>query len=124
MYLSKEDIIYRIDLVADTQRWRMVGDPVRTFEYQAAESDAVAYRDAGFQGTVPPFVACWADARGWTAQQAAEDILTEAARFRYALIYLRTVRLKAKYQVLDPNTTIEQANAIAEAATNQLKAIG
>lgn len=121
---TKEDIVYRIDLVADTQRERLVVSPVRAFEYQAAEAGAKAYRDAGYQGDVPAVVSVWAEARGWTSQQAADDILAEAAVYQQALVFLRGIRLKAKYRVMDPAVTLEQARAIAAEAIEQMKALG
>ena len=36
---------------------------VRAFEYQWAEQEAIAYRDAGFQGSVPAMVSAWARAK-------------------------------------------------------------
>ena len=48
-----------------------------------------------YQGDVPAMVAAWA-INGRTAQQAADDILREAAQYNGALVQLRTVRLQAK----------------------------
>ena len=43
MFSSKQEILDRIDLIADVQREKVVADPVRAFEYQAAERGARAY---------------------------------------------------------------------------------
>ena len=71
-------------------------DPLRVVEYQVAESDALAFKAAGYAGPVPASVSVWATAKGWTAQQAADDILAAAQLWRQALIGLRQARLAGK----------------------------
>lgn len=93
---TKDDMIRMIDAEADIIRTRVVGDPVRAFEYQWTEREAVSYRDAGYAGTVPVSVAIWAQAKGWTPQQATDDILLAAENFRGAMAALRSARLNAK----------------------------
>ncbi len=125
MFTTKEEAIARIELIADTQRAKVVGDPVRAFEYQAAETAAKAFQAAGYSGPVPPEVSVWASAKGWSNTEACDDILTAAAQFRYALQYIRGVRLNAKYQLLDNSElTIEEINSIATEAINNLKGVG
>ena len=68
MFSSKQEILDRIDLIADVQREKVVADPVRAFEYQATERGARAYADAGYTGVIPGVVQVWAEARGWSAQ--------------------------------------------------------
>lgn len=58
--MSRDYWIGRIDTVADAHRRKLVGDPLKAFEYMAAETAAVAYRDAGFVGEVPQCVQSWA----------------------------------------------------------------
>lgn len=84
-----------IDQAADAARAAVVGDPLRAVEYDRAAAQAQAFKDADYQGTVPPMVAAWA-INGRTAQQAADDILREAAEYSGALVQLRTTRLQAK----------------------------
>lgn len=96
MHLTRTEMIEAIDSAADYARARIVGDPIRVVEYQVAEKDALAYKDAGYTGTVPPSVAVWAAAKGWTAQQSADDILNAATLWRQALIGLRQARLAGK----------------------------
>ena len=124
MFATKQEIIERIDLIADVQRAKIVGDPVRAFEYQAAEQGARSYADAGYTGSVPGVVQVWADARGWTPQQAADNILAEATQFQGALVFIRGTRLQAKYAVMDVAVTLEQANEIGMAAISALKGLG
>jgi len=85
----------RIDTAADAARAAVVGDPLRAVEYERAASEAQSFADAGYQGDVPPMVAAWAIS-GRTTQQAAEDILREAAQYDGAIVQLRTLRLEAK----------------------------
>lgn len=119
--MTKDEMILRIDQVADAQRRRLVGDPVRAFEYQEAERGALEFKAAGFAGPVPPVVQAWMDARGWPAQQAAEDILLEADLFRTALESIRATRLKAKYAV--GAATDQDAETIYSQAIVDIKAV-
>ena len=84
-----------VDAAADRARAAVAGDPLRAVEYDRARMEAQAFKDAGYQGAVPPMVAAWAIS-GRTPQQAADSILAEAAQYNGALVQLRTVRLQAK----------------------------
>lgn len=95
----KADLCARIDREADAARLKIAGDPLRVIEYQKAEEEAAAYKAAGYTGTVPPMVLSWAEAKGWTSQQATDDILAVAAAWRQALYSLRDIRLKGKESV-------------------------
>ena len=99
--MTREEMIRRIDQVADAQRLKIVGDPVRTFEYKAARDEATQFRDAGYTGSVPETVQCWADAKGWTTQQACDDILRAAEEFVSAMQFIRRARLVGKSAVQD-----------------------
>lgn len=92
---SSNDLCATIDAAADRARRSVAGDPLRAVEYDRAAAEAQAFKDADYQGTVPPMVAAWA-INGRTAQQAADDILREAAEYSGALVQLRTTRLQAK----------------------------
>jgi hypothetical protein len=121
--MDRQFMVERIDIVADAQRARIAGDPVKVFEYQAAEEGARAFAATGFAGDAPSVVASWAAARGWTNQAAAENILAEAAQFRGALEYIRATRLAGKYAVMGA-VTDEAAEAAFNQAIAQLKAVG
>jgi len=101
-----------IDAAADAARLAVAGDALRVVEYERAENEAQAYRDASYAGTVPPAVASWADAKSWTARQAADDILAEAARWNAALYAIRDRRLKGKESV---RSAVDEAAAQAQA---------
>lgn len=92
---SADSLCKRIDSAADIARRAVAGDPLRAVEYDRAATEAHAYVSGGYQGSVPPMVAAWA-INGRTAQQAADDILREAAQYTAALVQLRTTRLQAK----------------------------
>jgi len=104
-----------IDSAADTARARVAGDPLRAVEYDRARIAAEQFAAAGYEGDVPPMVAAWA-INGRTAQEAADDILHEAAQYTAALIALRETRLAAKEQVriLMAAGDIEQAQQVVE----------
>lgn len=129
---TKQQLIDRIDLVADTQRAKIVGDPVRAFEYQMAEKEAKEFAASGFAEPAPMTVSAWAIAKGWTNQQAAENILQEAAMFNQALYYIRAVRLQYKQAILNMQpeegesitTFYDRINATFTQAITTLKTIG
>jgi hypothetical protein len=112
-----------IDQAADAARAAVVGDPLRAVEYDRAAAEAQAFKAADYQGSVPPMVAAWA-INGRTAQQAADDILHEAAQFSGALVQLRTTRLKAKELIRTAMQAgdIEQAQDIAAETIAALEA--
>ena len=97
--MHHQQMITNIDVEADIIRTRVVGDPVRVFEYQWAESEANAFKAAGYAGTVPVSVSTWATAKGWTAQQACDDILAAAVTFRSVMAAIRNTRLIGKEQI-------------------------
>ncbi|MEZ0190757.1 phage tail protein [Ralstonia solanacearum] len=92
----KQRLCDQLDAAADAVRLAVVGDPLRAVEYQRASDEALAYRAAGYSGGVPPSVQSAVDAKGETAQQAADAILTMHAAWNAALYDIRTLRLKGK----------------------------
>lgn len=112
---SSDMLCAKVDAAADAARRAVAGDPLRAVEYDRAASEAQAFATAGYQGEVPPMVAAWA-INGRTAQQAADDILREAAQYNGALVQLRTVRLQAKEQIrtLMAASQVGQAQQVAE----------
>lgn len=87
----------RIDRDVDLIYAAVIGN--RQAEYEAAEREAQAYHDAGYEGDVPPLVQAWATAKAWTGQQAADDILAQAVAWRGAQAQIRAARLGRKEQV-------------------------
>lgn len=69
-------------------------------EYRLAKQQADAWIAAGKPAdAVPPAVAVWAQARGWTAEQAVQDILDTEAAWMAALAAIRQARLLGKAAV-------------------------
>lgn len=113
-----------IDRAADAARVAVVGAPLRDEEYKLAATEAKAFKDAGYpSGAIPRTVAAWAIG-GRTAQQAADNILTEAATYNGALYSLRETRLMAKELVRQAVAAgqIEQAQGIAETTIANIQA--
>lgn len=112
---TAEELCARIDTSADTARAAVVGDPTRTIEYERAAAEAAQFKAAGYPAAdVPRTVAAWA-INGRTAQQAADDILAEAAAYTEALYQIRETRLQAKdlvRQAMEAGNT-QQAQDIA-----------
>jgi hypothetical protein len=114
-------LLGRIDAAADAARLAVAGDPLRAAEYQIAETEAKAYQAGGYSGDCPPSVKSWAEAKNWTAKQAADNILAEAAAWSAALYAIRDARLKAKEGVRNA-LTADAAAAVAQAAIDGINA--
>ena len=108
--------IEHIDAAGDAARVKAIGDPARALEYQQAEQQAREYRARRYVGDVPDDVESWAEPKGWSGQQAAEDIIATADRWRTALSAIRKLRLAAKEQAREiaanPDGTAEQMHAV------------
>lgn len=109
------DLCTRIDTAADRARGAVAGDPLRAVEYDRARLQAEKFAADEYQGEVPTMVAAWA-INGRTPQQAADNILAEAAAYTNALELLRATRLAAKEQVrtLMAANQVEQAQQVAD----------
>lgn len=120
---TDEALCQRIDTAADASRRAVAGDPLRAVEYDRARLAAEQFAAADYQGEVPAMVAAWA-INGRTAQQAADDILLEAASYTSALELLRTTRLAAKEQVraLMAAGEVEQAQQVVDQAVEAIEA--
>ncbi|POA49426.1 phage tail protein [Pseudomonas sp. MPR-ANC1] len=87
---------FRIDAYADEMRRLVAVDPLRAVEYERTAAEAQAFKDAGYpEDAVPRTVAAWA-IMGRTAEEAADGILTEAAKYAEVLYLVRERRLEAK----------------------------
>ncbi len=113
----------QIDATAD-QVYIAIGGPSpgRLAEYQQAKADALAYQAAGYSGTVPATIQCWATASNITAQAAAQSVLTTATQWEGALTAIRSARLLGKSAVTAAVTTIA-AQSAALAAIAQIQAV-
>lgn len=91
-------------------------------EYTERESQAQAYKDAGYTGTVPPRVAEFATPAGMPAQAATDLILAQAVNLRTAQGELSALRMR-KYEVLRAATD-DQAQAFAAEILAGVEAVG
>lgn len=113
----------QIDAAADTAYIAIGGpSPGRLAEYKQAKADADAFKAAGYAGLVPDTIACWAEAKTWTAEQACDDILTTATSWEMALSVIRRQRLIGKANV-NAATDASAAQAAADAATAIIQSI-
>lgn len=103
--------IDKIDSAADSARLEVISRQTNTEEYKRAEQQARAFSAAGYpSGSVPSCVASWAKAKyrdGWTAQEAADDIIATADRWYGILDSIRDLRLCAKEDVRHASTSNE-----------------
>lgn len=108
----KTNAVVAIDREVDAIYAAALGN--RGPEYTDAETAAQAYADAGYTGTVPDAVQSWATAKGWTATQAANDILAAATGLRNAKSAIRAARLLRKEQVRAAADGATVATAMAQ----------
>lgn len=86
------------EIDADVDEIYRLAIGLRQAEYEAAERQAQAFTDAGYEGAVPSMVQSWAIAKGWPAVAAANDILAVSAQWRGAQEQIRAQRLLRKEQ--------------------------
>lgn len=93
---------------------KIVSDTVGALsnEYAQAKTDADAFKAAAYLGAVPSSVSSWATAKGWTAMQACDDILTAAANWVGAQAAIRSNRL-ARSEAAKACATQEQLDTVA-----------
>lgn len=103
-----------IDAAGEELRMAVITRLTQTPEYERAERHAREYQAAGYPegeyAYVPPGVASWAQAKwreGWTARQAADDILATADRWYQILDDIRALRLTNKEDVRAAGTAAE-----------------
>lgn len=121
--MTKEEMVNRIDLVADTQRTKIIGDPARAFEYMEAESQAKSFSSNNYQGQVPDMIDSWMRATGLSAKDATDSILEAAGLYRYALTQLRRIRLVGKQYILREEVTLQEALNKFDETVTMLKMI-
>lgn len=106
-YINSDDtatLIAKIDRETDAIYGAVLGN--RGAEYELAEADAATYKAAGYPDTAPASVASWAVAKGWTNQQAADDILQTAMAWRGAMTAIRAKRLAYKQLAQSADPTV------------------
>lgn len=91
------ECLAKIDADTDLIYGAVLGN--RAEEYTRAATEAQAYKDASYIGTVPASVQSWATAKSWTLTQATDDILATAAQWTGAQAAIRAARLLRKEQV-------------------------
>ncbi|UMY59944.1 hypothetical protein [Pseudomonas sp. LS.1a] len=111
----------QIEKAADQALAAVLGDPLRAIENQLAESEAKAFKLAGYDGEVPLTVQAVVDAQGVEPMDAAESILQEAQAWHTAVCAIRAARLKGNVEVLKA-TTHAQAETYADEAINAIRA--
>lgn len=103
--------IIEIDSAADKIIAEKIGNRER--EYTEAYADAAAYRDSGYSGDVPDTVADYAEIKGWTPQQAADDVIATGDLWKTAMREIRKNRLARKENCRNAASLEEVALAFA-----------
>lgn len=108
---AKAAAVLKIDADADAIYGAVQGNRIE--EYRTSEVEGSAFKAANYAGTVPPSVSSWATVKGWTAQQACDDILATAAAWRGAQAAIRAARLTRKEQAKNASDLAGVTNALA-----------
>jgi len=122
----REAAINAIDAAGEALRLAVINRmPTQTEEYRQALTQAQSWKAAGYPETeespAPADVTSWAMARwrdGWTARQAADDILSTASAWTAILSKIRLLRLLNKQDVLHAATPEEVAAISADMAAD------
>jgi hypothetical protein len=111
-----------IDAAAEKARLVVIEQQTNVPEYLRTEPQARAFKAAGYpEDDVPPCVASWAKAKwrdGWTAQQAADNIVATADRWNGLMDAIRELRLCAKEDVRHATSSPEVSAHIEQFISN------
>lgn len=99
---KRASLLTQVDTDTDTLYQQTLGN--MGSEYEATEVQARAYQASDWQDSPGALITVWAQVKGWTNQQAAEDILQEADRWRAAQLAIRAARLQAKESLRNAHT--------------------
>lgn len=99
---KRASLLTQVDIDTDTLYQQTLGN--MGSEYEATEAQARAYQASDWQDSPGALITVWAQVKGWTNQQAAEDILQEANRWRAAQLAIRAARLQAKVSLRNAHT--------------------
>ncbi len=95
--------VLNVDADVDAIYEQIMGN--RASEYALAEHDAIMYKAAGYQGTIPDSIQCWATAKAMTAVWATTNILDPATAWRGAQRAIRSNRLASKEAMRNAGTS-------------------
>ena len=101
----KARLLLKIDNDTDEIYGAVIGE--RANEYNDAAAQAQDFKKGGYAGTAGNKIASWANAKGWTATQAADDILAQAVQWRSIEDAIRSNRLARKEAAR--NATLESS---------------
>jgi hypothetical protein len=107
----------QIDALANEIYYLFVPSPGLLKEYQQAEDDAKAYM--ADNSIVPQSISSWAIPKNWTNLQAAQDILTQAARLKSIMGKIREIRLSYK-EAIDGAASIPEVQVLVSAGLSTL----
>lgn len=121
--------ITQIDAAGESLRLAVINNmPTQTEEYRQALQQAQAWRAAGWPETeeqpAPPDVVSWAMAKwrnGWTARQAADDILAVAAQWEAIISQIRMLRLLNKEDVRHATDTATVVSIVTDMRADMRK---
>ena len=119
----KEQAAIDIDNQAGLTRVKYITDvPGQAATYLLKADQATKYKAGNYQGAIPGLVQSEATARGISAQQAADDIIAEQARWVALATRVETIRRRGK-ETMKNATSPQEVETIRLQTINQLKAI-
>lgn len=124
--LVKQDLISVINNLAGEIRASYLSDGQYIVEeYRVAELDALAYKAAGYTGTVPQTLSDYATIIGAPANMVADSIIAAGQQMKTLLVTVRRLRLDYTHRI-EQATTADEAQLIfdqAVAAINTLRKV-
>ena len=109
---AQNALIKKIDSDVDEIISAVIGN--RASQYEGAEREALAYKAAGYTGTVPPKVQAWATAKNQTATWAADSQIATSTGWRNAENALYAKRLLLKELARNAANSVALATVQAE----------
>lgn len=108
--ISKFNAIEKVDTDTNYIYGCILGNKAE--EYLLAADGASKYKINGYTGFVPISVQSWANAKRWSAEQAANDILDTRDMWLLAQETIRASRLYRKEQIREAVTQEDIDNAL------------
>lgn len=121
--ITLQDVVKQhLDLI-DSTSFSILSKWTRfTEEYEIAEAQAKAFKDAGYQGECGVYITSYAEPEGISNQEATDIILAQADSLRTLQIQLREQRMR-KRLLLDC-ATIEEVEALSQEIQDKIKVLG
>ncbi len=94
-----------------------------TEEYKEREAAATSFKESGYEGEPSIYVTSFAHSAGMDYQTATDLILKQASDLRALQAALAVERMR-KYELRQPDLTLEEINALRSEIVQNIEALG